>query len=219
MIKQSWFRLIALLGRSTLAVGLWKAAAAHWQNALWWSLCNFGGGLAPLWIAIFLRRLFSHPANLRSFVEHGDLALYAAAFLAPLLFQIVARIRRAGSLLQIGALILTSLALVFAALVFTAVSPELANRGIVNEALLLRSSSMVFLFASGMAIAVFLNEAQLENPDLTAAEMVDRTILSDAVQSRSPVVAPGLITPPIQEPDFGADEAELRRRFQGGEEA
>lgn len=198
-----------MVSRSPMLVTLWKSWRQNWQNAIWWAICTLAGGLMPLWATLFIRRTLERPFGLEDFVVHGDLVLYAAAFLAPAIYQVAVRMKNDTSRLGVGAVTTASLALVFSAIVYTVVSPDLVPGGIaqhIHDYTFLNSVSYgLLLLAFFFSVCVFLNEQQLEFEDLEGAEKIDQKILSTRLGEHKPESANAafLVSPP------GADETEV----------
>lgn len=148
------------------------------------------GSLLPLWLTIFLRRAYDLPNNFEDFVLRGDLVLIAAAFLAPAIYQVGVRMRKEASFLGIGAIILAVVGLLFSALVYVVLNPEVAasRQGLPTPDYKFVSvvSWVLFLFAFTLAVCIFLNEQQLEFENLQAAEKIDQTVLSSQLEELKP---------------------------------
>jgi hypothetical protein len=172
--------------------------------------------MMPLWVTLFMRWAYGLPFRVESFILRGDFALYSAAFLAPILYQIAARMKSEKTRLGLGAMILSTLGLVFSALIYTVLNPEMTTNGVAlqvhNTAGVIRLSLAMLLFAFLFAVCVFLNEQQLEPEDLANAELIDSSILNMKMDELAPQpTATELIEAPVEE--LADTEAELKDRF------
>ena len=172
--------------------------------------------MMPLWVTLFMRWAYGVPFNLQGFILRGDFALYSAAFLAPILYQIAARMKREKTVLGTGAIILSTLGLVFSALIYTVVNPEMITNGatpqVHNTAGVIKVSLGLLIVAFLFAVCVFLNEQQLELEDLNNAEFIDSSILNMKMDELKP--HPAAATPieiPVEEATDS--EAELEHLF------
>ena len=187
---------LRLIQKSEVIMGLWKSFCSNAGNAFWWSLASLVGGLMPLWTAMFLRRLHNQPIGIRDFAQRGDFALYSAAFLAPVIYQVAASVRRETSFLRTGAMTMSATMLAFSAIVFTAVNPDLitshtadgaVTSGPLNMSFLLKISWMLLIFGFAMAFAVFLNESYQENPNIDSAGKIDIGVMDKQFTLKDPV--------------------------------
>jgi hypothetical protein len=174
------------------------------------------GVMMPLWVTLFMRWAYGLPFRVESFILRGDFALYSAAFLAPTLYEIAARMKSEKSRLGLGAMILSTLGLLFSALIYTVLNPEMATNGVAlqvhNAAGVIRLSLAMLFLAFLFAVCVFLNQQQLDPEDLANAELIDSNILSTKMDELGPQpTAAEPIAAPVEEP---ADtEAELKNKF------
>ena len=196
------------VGGSPLLVTLWKTWRQHWWNALLWGIFCLTGSLLPLWATLFIRGVYGHPYRFEDFVLHGDLALYAAAFLAPAIYQIIFRMKNHSSFLGVGAVILAIMALLFSAIVYMVVNPELVapavSQQIHDYTLLNFVSYSLLLAAVAFSVFVFLNEQQLAFEDLAGAEKIDQEVLISKVEMRNP--EPANATPLAAPPSIDEQE-------------
>jgi hypothetical protein len=192
-----------VVSNSPLLVTVWKTCRQHWWNALLWGVFSLTGSLLPLWATLFIRGVYGHPYNLEDFVLHGDLVLYAAAFLAPAIYQIIFRMKNNTSFLGIGAVVFATMALLFSAIVYMVVNPELVAPSIsqkITDYTLLNFVSYSLLFvAIAFSVFVFLNEQQLAFEDLKNAEKIDQEVLSAKIEKQRPASAHAAILKQPQE--------------------
>ena len=60
----------------------------HWRHALLSIGFYIMGTLLPVWLSLFLLRLFSQPIGFGTFLDEGQFAIYSAAALAPILYSL-----------------------------------------------------------------------------------------------------------------------------------
>lgn len=205
------------ISNSPVLVTVWKTCRKNWWSALLWGLFTLAGSLLPLWATLFIRGVHGQPYRLEDFVLRGDLVLYAAAFLAPAIYQIVFRMKNNTSFLGLGAVIIAVMAILASAIVYMVVNPELISQTPaeqIHETALLDFVSYSLLLASVVfSVFVFLNEQQLEFTDLKGAEKIDQAVLTAVFEEKNPTAAHVSIL--TQPPDAAEQETEetLSQKF------
>jgi hypothetical protein len=205
---KGWFARAS--SESTMLIALLRASRAHGRNAFYWGLVNLLGGLMPLWATLFVRAIYGRPPNTEAFVIRGDVVLYAAAFLAPVIYQVTVRIKKEASVLGVGAVIVAVSALLLSAITYVVVNPEFAPGGTpqaaLNRPFVSSVSYALLLLAFGLSMVVFLNEQQLEYEELTGVEKIGQEALSAKVEELKP--EPARTSPLPAPPEI--DEATLQ---------
>lgn len=197
------------------------ALRAHWRNTLYWGLCALLGGLLPLWITLFVRRIYERPMDVQSFVLRGDVVLYAAAFLAPAIYQVAVRMKDEGSILAVGAVITAVIALLMSAIVYVVMNPGIVPGGpplqIHNYRFINEVSCGLLLLSLMLSICVFLNEQQLQFEAFDRAEKHGQETLGERVAEANPQPANVALLAPLPGADVLPPEAELKERFREDE--
>jgi hypothetical protein len=145
--------------------GLWRIAIeadreVYWES-LYWFLFNLLGATLPILVSgIILLPLLDREFSWTEFGRHGELALYAAAFLAPTLRVISRDMRDAGFIhrqlfvLVTGALLLAATAIYALVIAVDQIPPGIIGRLEIDAPVLLRMSGK--LFAVSVILSTFV---------------------------------------------------------------
>ena len=165
----------------------------------------------PLWGTCVLWCLHSQKFAFSDFLSHGEFALYAAAFLAPALQQVLRNIKETKYVLGPGSVLVAVAALVVSVLIYSGVQPPQP----VDEHILL-TWSLILLPASVLfSVMVTLIENQMADPDVAGSEKRELERLTDRINAKQPPSASSIA--PSSSPQLDEDEAsseqELERAF------
>lgn len=171
----------------------------------------------PIWGAFFLLRLHKAPFVLVDFTRHGELGLYAAAFLAPSVYQILKSIRRDDFPLRGGSVLLALVGILMAAFLYAGTNPQLGanasmGTGTVDEPYLMQVSGILLLLAFGFSFLVTLIDISVNDPDLGVTDKVEQGFLNAAVAVESPRGVQG-VAPPDHDDNTTPLNDELKRKF------
>ena len=144
----------------------------------------------PIWGAFFLLRLHHSSFRWIDFTRHGEFALYAAAFLAPSVYQILKSFRRNKFPLKGGSVLLALVGILMAAFIYAGTNPQFGpSAGTlpgVDESYLVRVSSILLASAFLFSFMVSLIEMVVSDPDLGVSDDVNQAFLRAAVAMDSP---------------------------------
>lgn len=189
----------------------------HAGGLILWVICSLIGSLLPIWVTIFVGWLFDRPFDINRIILHGDFFLYSAAFLAPVIYQVGAQLKKQETILGLGWIIFAVIALLFSAIAYMAVDREILNIGTTYSPGLKQTTIISFILfgvALLFSVSVFLNEQQLlDLNDIKGAEAADQKALLAKVTSLSPVAVEFQKPSPQVETDSGAPETELMEKF------
>jgi hypothetical protein len=191
----------------------------HWKQATLWAISSAVGSFMPIWGAFFLLRLHHEPFQLVDFARHGELGLYAAAFLAPSIYMVLKNMRKdRNPPLQGTSVFLALVGVLMAAFIYAGTNPQFAASAAeklrsIDEEYLLRTSGVLLLLALGFGFLVTLIDASVADPDLGSMDRVNQFFLSTAASAGQPEIVPELadLQPPSAEAAFSEDD--LRRQF------
>lgn len=172
----------------------------------------------PIWGAFFLLRLHHTPFLWVDFARHGEFGIYAAAFLAPTIYQILKRIRRDKFPLKTGSVLLALFGILMAAFIYAGTNPQFAanaavQNGTIDEAYLMKVSGTLLLLAFTFSFLVTLMDAVSSEPDLGYADKVNQAILQAEVTADEPTAVSDIADVSSPEADAIPSDAVLKEQF------
>ncbi len=147
----------------------------------------------PIWGAFFLLRLHRIPFLWVDFARHGEFGLYAAAFLAPAVYQILKNIRRDKFPLKGGAVLLAVAGILMAGFLYAGTNPQFgatpasSQATHVDEIYLVKVSGGLLACAFIFSFLVMLIENVTTDPDLGLADKVNQGFLNAAASLDGPL--------------------------------
>ena len=162
----------------------WKS----WRETLSWLGFHTLGALMPLWGSYFIFRIRGEPIYWHDLTRHGEFALYAAAFLAPILQLIVNNIRDSKRVLGGIALLVGVTGLLLAALMYgTIATNSSADREFIfraSVALLLGSLTFSFFVTliENERLTFDVRELEQQSQDKLKERFLERRGRQDAGQ-------------------------------------
>jgi hypothetical protein len=191
----------------------------HWKQATLWAISSAVGSFMPIWGAFFLLRLHREPFQLVEFARHGELGLYAAAFLAPSVYLILKNMRKDKfPPFQGTSVFLALVGILMAAFIYAGTNPQLAASAAeklepIDEGYLLQMSGGLLLLALAFGFLVTLIDASVNDPDLGTADRVNQFFLGAAASADQPESVHGLadLDPPSE--DAAISDDHLKQQF------
>jgi len=173
----------------------------------------------PIWGAFFLLRLHHTPFVWVDFARHGEFGIYAAAFLAPAIYQILRSIRKDTFPLKTGFVLLGLFGILLAAFIYAGTNPQFAvnaavQGGAIDEAYLMWFSGSLLSLAIAFSFFVTLMDAVANDPDLGYADKVNQAFLEAEVTVDHPAAVSDIVdvSPPPEEHAIPSNE-ELKQQF------
>jgi hypothetical protein len=184
-----------------------------------WAFSNIVGSFMPIWGAFFLLRLHHTPFLWVDFARHGEFGIYAAAFLAPAIYQILKIIRRDKFPLKRGSVLLALVGILMAAFIYSGTNPQFAANaavqvGTIDETYLMRVSGTLLLLAFTFSFFVTLMDTAANDPDLGYADKVNQAFLEAEVTVDQPGLVSDIadVSPPPGE-DAPPSSDDLKQQF------
>jgi hypothetical protein len=103
------------------------ATPASWRDASYWLGYTLLGGTLPIWGGYLILELLAHAPTFGQFIQHGELAIYTTAILAPALHTVVRDFRVPGFKGRQFLLLLSVLMMFVSLCVYAAVSSAFAS--------------------------------------------------------------------------------------------
>ena len=173
----------------------------------------------PIWGAFFLLRLHHTPFLWGDFARHGEFGIYAAAFLAPAIYQILKSIKRDTFPLKAGSVLLAVFGILTSAFIYAGTNPQFApsaavQGGAVDEAYLMKVSGTLLLLAFTFGFFVTLMDTLANDVDLAYVDKVSQAILKTEITVDQPELVSDIadVSPPPEEHAIPSNE-ELKQQF------
>ena len=173
----------------------------------------------PIWGAFFLLRLHHTPFLWVDFARHGEFGIYAAAFLAPAIYQILKSIRKDTFPLKTGFVLLGLVGVLLAAFIYAGTNPQFAvnasvQAGTIDEAYLMWFSGTLLSLAFAFSFFVTLMDTVANDPDLGYADKVNQAFLQAEVTVDHPEVVSDIadVSAPTDEDAVSSNE-KLKQQF------
>jgi hypothetical protein len=177
--------VLRTLQRISITRALFDSSVEHWRQALLWAFSNAVGSFMPIWGAFFLLRLHRIDFRFADFARHGEFALYAAAFLAPAVYQILRNMRREKFPLKAGSILLALAGILMTAFIYAGTNPQFGatptNGGQLDEHYLMTVSGSLLSIAFLFSFLVMLIDNVTNDPDLGVSDRVNQAFLEAAV--------------------------------------
>lgn len=172
----------------------------------------------PIWGAFFLLRLHRVQFFWVDFARHGEFGLYAAAFLAPAIYQILKSIRRDKFPLRAGSVLIAVVGILMAAFIYAATNPQFGpsvppQGEKIDETYLMEISGTLLALAFVFSFFVTLMDTAVNDPDLAYLEKVDQAFLRSEVAVERPEPAPAVTDDVDSHDNEFASSDDLKQRF------
>jgi hypothetical protein len=195
IIKIPVLFVLRAIKRPAIVKSILNCSPKNWREAILWAFSNIVGSFMPIWGAFFLLRLHRTPFLWVDFASHGEFGIYAAAFLAPAIYQILKSIRKDKFPLKTGSVLLALFGILMAAFIYAGTNPQFAanasvQRGTIDEKYLMRMSGTLLFLAFAFSFLVTLMDTVSSEPDLGYADRVNQAFL----QAEITVDQPGLVS-------------------------
>jgi len=212
--------LLRLADRTSIIRAILDCSPAHWRLAFLWAFSSVVGSFMPIWGAFFLLRLYNITFHWIDFARHGEFGLYAAAFLAPSVYQVLKHFRRQRFPLKGGAVLLALAAILMAAFLYAGTNPHFGGVPVgspssrLDESYVMKISTCLLAFAFLFSFLVVLIENVTDDPDLGVSDRVNQGLLSAAVTMEGPQTSSTIADLSGADPeDEIPSEAELGAKF------
>lgn len=173
----------------------------------------------PIWGALFLLRLHRTPFHWVDFASHGEFGIYAAALLAPAIYQILKSIRKDRFPLRTGSVLLALVGILTAAFIYAGTNPQFAANaavaaGTIDEAYLMTFSGALLVLAFTFSFFVTLMDTVVTEPDLGYANKVDQAFLeAEVTVDQFGSVSDAAEMPSLRNEDAIPSSDDLKRKF------
>lgn len=147
----------------------------HWKDAFTSHIFILVGSLLPIWLTLIMLKLFSTKFSYTDLIDHGELAIYAAALITPALHIIIKDRQMKTFPYRTGLVIFSIIILItsvgfFSGVVVSAVKSDI---GILDKKFLRYMTTSLWLFSIIISYLVSVLDCSLTTPDLNAIKGVE----------------------------------------------